>query len=160
MAMPTSSLWLGLGRCSNTDPARFSLYLFYLRSQSLSEHHHLEFSFWLRLIGCCDAHGHRGCNQAIDAAPALVFCQLLVRGWVGLHHRIGRAHAQDRVLAVRNFPVEQSRFQIPQRRRHALEALTELHEVLLQVLFRETRLQEPGLEVPPVPAVERDLLDV
>src|SRR5262245_64073517 len=58
--------------------------------------------------------------------------------------------------AMRDALIEQLGLEQSQRRRHALEALAELDEVRLDLLFVEADLEKPALQVGEVPAIESD----
>src|SRR5580765_938722 len=64
------------------------------------------------------------------------------------------------MIAVGDLLVADQLLQRSQCRRHALRALAELDEMLLDLVDREAGLLQPRPAALHVPAIERDLLDV
>ena len=64
------------------------------------------------------------------------------------------------MIAVRKLALQKNLFEITQGRAHARHPLAEFHEALLDELLAETRPEQPRRQVPHVPSVERDLLNV
>src|ERR1700757_1376722 len=60
---------------------------------------------------------------------------------------------------MRQLAIENALLQVTKCRTHALHTLAKFNPAVLKRLLGETGLQQPGFQVPKIPAVEPDLLN-
>src|SRR5262249_42143274 len=107
-----------------------------------------------------NSNRHRERHKSVDFGSGFTLARFAVTCIVQCNHGVAYTHGKYRMTAMREVAFQKNLFQISQRRTHARNALAEFNEVLFDKLLAEACPNKPRPQMPEVPTIKSELLNV